>query len=431
MKCLGAPPCCCSVKYFSNTLSRMSPLGYADPEDRGPAKYFHGRTTELAIFQSTLGQAHDTNGGTIILFQGPPGAGKTALLHECRKQARVAGWHTAKVDGDALRDPGILAQKLGVRRPTRTIERDRDGIALGIKTVLEIVFRAEADKEHEFPGNQAEAVLQEASGPHGILLTLDEAQDLQGTGQISPAVKNAIRTSLRDIHNGEIGAPVVLVAGGLGTSKKVLQSFGISRFRRRRVCLLGSLSPLESRAVIHDWLVKDGGAPKDHRCLEHWIDTMAAECHGWPQHLQVYAQQAAGWLKHHNGELTTGVPPAVLAEARIDREEYYDGRVSELEGSDRAILANMVRDKGKGSTFLKKEVVAAFNEDRSRAQAEQLFEDLLHKGVIADTGRGRFNIPIPSMYDWLVREYAEPAREAPIRLPAGNRGQERKNVPKS
>ena len=360
------------------------------------------------MFQSTLEQALDTNGGTIILFQGPPGAGKTALLHECRERAREAGWYTAKVDGEALCGPGILAQKLGVHRPTKTIERDRDGISVGIKAMLQILFRAEAGTEHEFPGDPAETVLQEASGTYGVLLTLDEAQDLQGAGEISSAAKNAIRVSLRDIHNGEVGAPVVLVAGGLGTSQKVLESFGISRFRRRRAHLLGSLSSPEARAVIHDWLVKDGGASEDHPELSRWIDTLAAECHGWPQHLQVYAQQAAGWLEYHNGELIHGVPLDVLVEARRDRLEYYAGRVTDLEDPDRVILANMVRDKGKGGTLLKKELIAALTEDRTRAEAEQLFDKLLHKGVI--TGTGRYHIPIPSMRDWLVREYAEPVR---------------------
>ena len=206
--------------------------------------------------------------------------------------------------------------------------------------------------------------------------------------------------------------PVVLVAGGLGTSQKVFKSFGIRRFRRGRVHQLGALDPIYACAVIHDWLVNDGGAPKDHPYLGHWIDTMAAECHGWPQHLQVYAQHAAGWLKYHSGELTSEVPPVVLAEARKDRQEYYDGRVAELEDPDRVILANMVRDKGKGGTLLKKEVVAAFTEGRTRAQAEQLFDQLLHKGVV--TGTGRYHIPIPSMHDWLVEQYAEPM---PIRLP--------------
>ena len=59
-----------------------------DIEDRGPARYFHGRGEILGSFMRQLRRAKATNGGTIILVQGPPGAGKTALLEECKKKAR-------------------------------------------------------------------------------------------------------------------------------------------------------------------------------------------------------------------------------------------------------------------------------------------------------------------------------------------------------
>ena len=386
----------------------MSPLGYADPEDRGPAKYFHGRTAELATFQSVLEQAESTRGGTILLFQGPPGAGKSALLHECAVRARQAKWSTAKIKGDALHDPVTLAQKLGLRLPDTVRKRDAGGAKVGVRGVLEFALHGEVEDEREYRGSPTEQVLETAAGYHGVLLLVDEVQNLAVGVQTTEAEKPAISKNLELIHNGEMGVPVVLVAGGLGTSQKVLESFGISRFHRRRVHLLGSLSPPEARAVIHDWLVNDGGALADHPELSRWIDTLAAECHGWPQHLQVYAQQAAGWLEHHSGELTRGVPLDVLVEARRDRLEYYAGRVADLEDPDRIILANMVRDKGKGGTLLKKELVAALTEDRTREEAEQLFDKLLHKGVI--TGTGRYHIPIPSMHDWLVREYAEPVR---------------------
>ena len=156
----------------------MSPLGYADPEDRGPAKYFHGRTTELAVFQSTLEQAQATNGGTILLFQGPPGVGKSALLHECLKCAKASGWGIADIKGGALYDPGALAWKLGVSRQGKIIESDQGGGKFGIKAVLEVTISGEAAQVRELPGDPMHTVLQTAAGSCGVVLALDEAQNL-------------------------------------------------------------------------------------------------------------------------------------------------------------------------------------------------------------------------------------------------------------
>ena len=388
----------------------MSTHGYADPEDRGPAKYFHGRTTELGIFQSTLELAQSTKGGTILLFQGPPGAGKSALLHECMERAKAAGWRVADIKGDALHDPGILARKLGVSRPDKIIESDQGGGNVGIKAVLEVSISTEAGHVREYSGDPAETVLQKAGGSHGVVLALDEAQNLEVGVQTREAEKPAISLSLELIHTGKMGVPVVLVAGGLGTSRNVFKSFGISRFRRQRINQLGSLAPQEARAVVSDWLVNDGGAPKDHSYLVRWIDTLAAECHGWPQHLQVYAQQAAGWLKHHSSELTPEVPPVVLEEARKDRQEYYHGRMAGLRKSDRVALASVVREKGKGGTLSWAEMIAAFSPGRTSEQAEQLCDELLHKGIVTENRDGDYIVPIPSMHDWLVDRYSEPVR---------------------
>ena len=54
-----------------------------DVFDRGKAEFFHGRETIVRRFQKECDRALQTQGGTTLLIEGAPGAGKSALLHEC------------------------------------------------------------------------------------------------------------------------------------------------------------------------------------------------------------------------------------------------------------------------------------------------------------------------------------------------------------
>lgn len=70
--------------------------------DRGPAKYFHGRRKVMNDFCSVLQYAANNSWGTCFLVQGAPGAGKSALLHECGLRARAQGWVVADIGTGAL-----------------------------------------------------------------------------------------------------------------------------------------------------------------------------------------------------------------------------------------------------------------------------------------------------------------------------------------
>ena len=334
--------------------TRLRNLVPISTRDRGPATFFHGREKELAAFKTACEEAHRDNSGAILIFQGPPGAGKTALLHECRKRAQANGWSTADIKGDALHDPGILARELNFVSPDKVLDHYGNDLRLGLKAILRLVFRRTTGQTLEYRGDSIKEVLRKAASSRGVVLTLDEAQNMEVGVQTKAAEKPAISLSLEWIHNGTVGAPVILLAAGLGTSKAVIESFGISRFLGGAIHLMESLDDEAAQKVIRDWLVRSGGAPEDHPFLEHWVVTLAAECYGWPQHIQRYMPAAAKWLRDH-GHMPSGqVPQSILDEGRANREEYYDGRVSGLGEQDRVALADLVRRKGKHSNSLRK-----------------------------------------------------------------------------
>ena len=383
--------------------------------DRGPALFFHGRDAELAAFRETLEDARQTNGGTIFLVQGAPGAGKTALLHECKKMAKEAevAWRVAQISAIGLYDPRVLAKELDVDYVARITEQKGTKKSIGASVGVSGSLEFTEGQHFEHTGPTVQELLQVAATPHGLLVVLDEAQNLRPGIQTTMAMKGAISACLDKIHNGVLGVPVVLLAGGLGTTKRVLNSFGISRFVGDRIQQLGRLDDGAARKVLRDWLVRSGGAPKGHEHLELWVDTLAANCYGWPQHIQRFAQVAAQWLLDNGGILGALVPDEVLSLGLQKRKEYYHERAEGFNEQDRMALAYLLQENDTGTTYSEKDLVSVLSEDRTREEAKEKVGELLHKGIVAETPRGRYEIPVPSMHDWLVREYANTPRELP------------------
>ena len=383
-----------------------------DTGDRGPAPFFHGRQHEISAFQAAQTNARLSNGGSIFLVQGPPGAGKTALLHECTERARDndVPWKTRTIESDALHSPAALAEQLDISNSTKTSEHTGTAVDKGISAGFAASFSHSQGKQLEGLGTAVRHVLREAATPNGLVLILDEAQNIEGDIIAGTLARSAARVCLEQIHNGEIGVPVILLAGGLGTSEKVFGEFGIGRFRDDYVHQLGGLDYISTRKVIRDWLTKYGGVPSAHEHLARWIDVLSKESYGWPQHIQCYAFVAAEWLLKNGRMPSPQVPPDVLSDGRRRRESYYLGRARGIIEQDRVSLADLIQTKGKDSTLSREDLVQTLLENRTREQAEEKFDHLLHKGMVAETPRGGYIVPIRSMQDWLIREYATAAR---------------------
>jgi len=377
--------------------------------DRGRARFFHGRKRELDGLREVRQHALRSRGGTIFLVQGAPGAGKTALLHECGRHAERDGWRVAAIRNNALYDPAALAEQLGIPYAEREVtERGRaiGGRLRGFIAGGSVKRTKRQTSQHRGPS--VIQILEGAAGSSGLLLMLDEAQTLDA--EADGPHKAVLMQHLTAIHNGDVGAPVVLLAAGLGISKGVFSRLGVSRFIGRGVIHLGPLAPEAERAVIRDWLVDAAGKRGEPRHLTLWTDAIAAECYGWPQHIAFYTAAAAHWLNNSNGMLTARVPAEVLAAGREGRVEYYEGRVEGIKREDRVALANMLVTSERGAALERSKVLAAFSEHQGPTVASVTFQHALHKGVVVERRDGRFALPIPSMHDWLLQEYAERAR---------------------
>ena len=374
--------------------SQKKPIVRPATRERGEARYFHGRVKILDDFKELLGRAKTGNSGTSILIQAAPGAGKTALLHECARIARAQQWQTAKINPDGLFDPAELSKSLRLPLPAKRQETKMGG---NVK-----VLHQESTSEH-YPPTTLD-ILKSRRKP--LLLLLDEAQT---TAAVIPQSNQEQFTSalkfVTTIHNGEVEMPVVLIAAGLGATAAAFDSLGISRFDPGCRINLGPLCEGARRAVIQDWLLEEGETKGDPA---PWIRAIAHETHGWPQHIMAYAWPALKQLKLTEGELT----PEGLKEGRKGRIEFYEARVDEFESKELCCIASAVADVKPGERVRKKNVMNSLLQTFSKEKAEMIFKRALHKGVL-DKRKNDYVIPIPSVHDWLVSNYALKLKRTP------------------
>ncbi len=273
--------------------------------DRGPARYFHGRTQILRDFEELVERSMQANGGTIFLIQGPPGAGKSALLYECEKMVEPIGWNITDIDPPAFWDVNELRQSLDLRR---TINVEAGSVRVGLPDIVE------AEVSTGRSPQTVKGLLQKDKDP--LLLILDEAQALGKIDDLSPDQRHTATGILKAIHNGTLDRPVILLAAGLGMTSESFESFQISRFSESCFVELGSLRKKSERAVILDWLKREGGVKEDPR---KWIDAIVQETHGWPQHIVSYADSAAKQLDVDNGVMTANGLRTVMEKGRGGR----------------------------------------------------------------------------------------------------------------
>ena len=378
-------------------------------EDRGPAKYFHGRKQIIDTFNSTLRFYRANKRGTIFLIQGAPGAGKTALLDVLSNQAKPKGWAVADISVEDLYTPASMAQSLG---KSYTIDSEY-ALKEGIKFIEGGIVESVAG--HANPRE----ILKHLSPETGLILLLDEAQHLNNL--LNPQdVKTSTTSTLNAIHNGELGKPVMLLTAGLSTTETALSSLGVSRFVGECTVQLGRLDKESECAVIRDWLTQSGGGAEDTTI---WVEAIAEKTHGWPQHIISYVKPALKYLKSSHGKMTDRGLEFVIESGNEFRLQYYDGRAHDIDKEHRVALARAVMDVPIDGTTTRTAIIHSLKQsDLTQEEADALFKRALEQGILDKRKSGKYGIPIPSLHRWLIDEYirnkSHDIPPAPKQLPA-------------
>ncbi len=377
-------------------MSKLPPLTAAF--DRGPTRYFHGRETIRRSFKNLLDRAYASKTGTTFLIHGAPGAGKSALLHECEKIAEAAEWQAAIIDPPNLWEVDSLRESLGLRKKFSFRAGEAGFSIFGFASA-----KVSTDKSMQ----TVKRLLQKGEKP--LLLILDEAQRLGATNAPEGPQKIIASTILNAIHNGQLNKPVVLLAAGLNPTLTAFQTLDISRFSRDCAVELGALSKESERLVIEDWIKKEGRCKGDPTV---WVDAIARETYGWPQHIQCYAGLASEYLQANSGVMTPDGLSSVLEAGHEDREKYYEGRLVRFRPDEIGCLATSIAEVSPGKTMDYLDIIHPMARKYGDDQAKELFEMFEEKGILEKTKTG-YIVSIPSMHTWLKETYTQEKIEMP------------------
>ena len=95
----------------------------------------------------------------------------------------------------------------------------------------------------------------------------------------------------------------------------------------------------------------------------------------------------------------------VLEAGRESRFTYYEQRADEFGSKQRRSLAKLFKSVQLGESLNLEDIMGALTEEYGSEQAKTIFHQALYRGVLYRR-RGDYAIPIPSMHDWLVSNYA-------------------------
>ncbi len=340
-------------------------------EDRGEAKYFHGRTGILDDFKERLEFAEqDPKKGTTFLIQAAPGAGKSALLYKCAELAEGQKWKVVDIGPLELCETNTLLHTLGREKETQT-KATTTSVDTHSKGGILDVIRAGIGLSRSTTRAHAERSPLEVlkSGEGKLLLVMDEAQDFAREFAPSPSKERRDAHALIDsVHNGKIaGRPVMLLTAGLSATKRAFKDLGVSRFKANCYVELGPLKPEAERKVIRDWLKKEGRTKGDPT---PWIDAIMQKTHGWPQHVAAYAESAAIHLRATGRQMTPAKLKEVLELGEIQRIKFYKSRADGIMRKERQCIARAMTNVEADGTIDKDTVIASLREEFSAEKAE-------------------------------------------------------------
>ena len=404
---------------------------FAGLTDREASPFFGGRTDEIATVERALKRIREKAledhlcpaDGETMLFQGAPGAGKSALLYHLAKVWRSSERNAPVVVNTALThyvderrlalhiaeavDPAIAAS---FRRSETTHSSSRADIGGGVPGVFTGSGSAESGRQAanapaELSLDAVKRALSDSKRP--VVLILDEAQGLEVYD-----VKSVLPLITR-LHTGDHGGPFLTVFAGLAYSNAVLQKFGISRFSQGHEITLSALASEEATEIVLRMLA-ECRVRGDTELRSQWAHALARESCGWPQHLHVAMQALASQLSAATtpGSLEpvdSQFGSAVLKASAQAREQYCERRIDEKLVVALDLVAETLRRIGSGAC--RSEVIAHIREAAQPGHgnkslpkghdAEMFLDRMIRRGVLQHASGHKLVCPIPSLQNYI------------------------------
>lgn len=390
--------------------------------DRNAAWFFVGRTAEIAEIEKTCALAFRrfregrALAGATRLFQGAPGAGKTALLKHLQEKWATADSTSAPaalyVDALTLGDPSAIMARIvetldpakgaEFRRTTTSGGEAKAGVlGMGVGGTWET---STPPPPPDFRALQMLFPPETWTGP--ICLLVDEVQTLT---QHQAAL-------IRPLHLAVDNLPIVPVLAGLASSEEALvRRAGISRLSIDSVFTIGCLDAGQAAEAVRQMLDCFRIKAEDMEA-ERWAALLGRISDGWPQNLQNAMRALGEELLRAGGALASVDEAAVLRRARAWRLGSYRRRTSQ-EMRDAVILAGHLMAAVRNGGLHRHQVIDTIRariRDRPEGSSARylpegmsptgFLDHLIHRGALQEGEDDRLVCPIPSFRTFLIGE---------------------------
>ena len=336
-----------------------------------------GRDRELALAERRLADLADgSSPSQDFLFYGPRGNGKTTMLLEIGRRARVCGFRVETLPVAALAEHAKLVRVLQER--ARALESQFTGVqALGLG----------ATAAPRAPTEDIEALLIAWIGadlsPPPLVIVLDEVQEL------SPEVARWFFEAVQRAKS-EASPFLIVAAGTPDAPRRVLQA-ATSNERGFKRCRVGRLHRPDTIAALRE-PAREAGRPLAEDAAE-----FLAEESAWKAAAQADSAIDAAAAERAVSEFAARLEP-------FYSRRYRDAESRRLDPVLRP-LASLVTARGGTLTDSQlMPLLRGFGDDPSVPFDDlSLRDELSDLGVLWETGDGVWEMGIPSFADYLLR----------------------------
>ncbi len=353
-----------------------------------------GRDRELAVAGRKL---HELSAGRNpsqgILFWGPRGNGKTALLDRIAAMARGRGMRAERLPVAALGSADRLVRELQERA------RLHDARVTGVQIGGMGTTPRPADPTWNVPA-LLRAWIEADTSP--LVVLLDEAHSMD------PAAGRSLLDAAQAA--GETSSPFLLVVAGTPGVRARLRDAGTFTERQFERVPIGRLDS-GSAIMALSGPARDAGRPMS----EEAVNRLAEESGYYPYFLQLLG--SAAWEAADEAgemEIAQAAVERAIAAARAAREFFYADRLNEAEraGIVEALpplaAAMQNREGATERTLSRHELTAVLSPAIPRLSAPasgwELRDRLSDLGVIWEAAPGRWELGIPSFAEYILRE---------------------------
>ncbi len=397
-------------------------LDQTDRAEVGREAFFSGRKREYEVFgRAARNLRLNRVGGETLIFQGAPGAGKTALRLECMEAVKLHSkpeepWVAAMLRPGDLAAAGNVALQIvdAVHKESMRLAHTASGdvasklkqlVNLGGKLLAGLSQRGFSFAGFAVPGKPSDSATSEFRNivkllrNFRVVIYIDEAQNIP----VGRETKNVIEI----LHNPIEGLPLVAAFFGLSGTQDLLRDCGLSRPAADRVVNLEPLSLEDARDSLGRMLDTYYAGTDEEKDV--WAGALAELSQGWPQHINRIGVAAGHVLCSNRGKLGRHLLAQALEKGIQQKNAYYRDRIGA--GSHRAWvyrkLALAAADKtGDFADSLSSEEIESLTASERSKKGETVDDflaDALHAGLLAPENNmlDRYKIPIPSLGDYL------------------------------